>query len=129
MPGGDSLSTRMNLRQFAGRGLALGAAAAVAGVFFLDVCHLIYDCGCVSLWSGGAAFCNIQTAGPPDCPFCAQPNVAYGALYGTFLVQAAVVFAPTSRSLRFRALVALLAFPVVVGAVGLGLGLEAGYWQ
>lgn len=119
----------MNFRRLAGRVLVFGGTAAVAAAFFLNVCHLIYDCGCVSLWSGGAAFCNIQTAGPPDCPFCAQPNVAYGALYGTFLVQALVMFVPGSRGPGFRALLALLAFPVVVGAVGVALGLQAGYWN
>ena len=122
------MSTSPGLRRFAGRAVVFGSVAAVAALFFLDVCHLIYDCGCVSLWNGGAAFCNIQTAGPPDCPFCARPNVAYGALYGTFLVQAVAVFAPGSRGIGARALFGLLAFPLVVGAVGVLLGLQAGYW-
>ena len=102
---------------------------AVAATFFLNVCHLIYDCGCVSIWSGGVAFCNIQTAGPPDCPYCAQPNVAYGALYGTFLVQGALVFVPGSLGLGWRGLLGLAAFPLVVGATGIVLGLWAGYWN
>lgn len=123
------MSIRANWQRLAGRVLVLGSLAAVAAVFFLNVCHLIYDCGCVSLWSGGAAFCNIQTAGPPDCPFCARPNVAYGALYGTFLVQAAAVFAPGSWGIGWRTLVGLLAFPLTVGAVGVVLGLQTGYWN
>ena len=119
----------MNLRRLAGRVLVFGSVAAVAALFFINVCHLIYDCGCVSLWNGGAAFCNIQTAGPPDCPFCAQPDVAYGALYGTFLVQAVVVFAPGSWGAGSRALLGLAAFPLVVTAVGVVVGLQAGYWN
>ena len=119
----------MKLGPWAGRVLVFGAVAAVAAVFFLNACHLIYDCGCVSLWSGGAAFCNIQTAGPPDCPFCARPNVAYGALFGTFAVQAVAAFTPGSLGAGRRALLGLLAFPLVVGATGIVLGLAVGYWN
>lgn len=119
----------MKLRKLAVRVLVLAPLVAVAATFFLNVCHLIYDCGCVSLWNGGAAFCNIQTPGPPDCPFCAQPDVAYGALYGTFVAQAVVVFAPGSLSLGVRALLGLAAFPLVVGAAGIILGLQTGYWH
>lgn len=119
----------MNLRKLAIRALVLAPLVAVAATFFLNVCHWIYDCGCVSLWNGGAAFCNIQTPGPPDCPFCAQPDIAYGALYGTFAVQAALVFVPGSLGLGIRALLGLAAFPLVVGAVGIALGLETGYWS
>lgn len=122
------MTRRLNLRRLAGRVLILGSLAAVAAAFFLDLCHLIYDCGCVAWWNGGAALCNIQTAGPPDCPFCARPNVAYGALYGTFLVQAVVVFAPGALGAGSRMLLGLLAFPLVVGAVGVVLGIQAGYW-
>lgn len=119
----------MNIRKLVVRVLLLAPLVAVAAAFFLNLCHLIYDCGCVSLWNGGAAFCNIQTAGPPDCPFCARPQVAYGALYGTFVVQAAVMFAPGSLGLGLRAALGFVAFPLVVGVTGIVLGLQAGYWN
>ena len=122
------MGRRMDFRKLFGRVLIFAPLAAVAAVFFLDYCNLIFDCGCVSLWEGGAAFCNIQTAGPPDCPFCATPDVAYGALYATFLVQGAVVFVPGSPGLGVRALLGFLAFPVVAGIVGVVLGLRVGYW-
>ena len=118
----------MSFRKLAGRVLVFAPLVAVAAAFFLNVCHLIYDCGCVSLWSGGAAFCNIQTAGPPDCPYCAQPDVAYGALYATFFAQGFLVFTPGSLGLGLRALLGLAAFPLVVGATGIVMGLQAGYW-
>ncbi len=119
----------MTFRKLAVRILVLAPLVAVAATFFLNVCHLIYDCGCVSIWSGGAAFCNIQTAGPPDCPFCAQPDVAYGAFYATFFVQGVLVFTPGSLGLGLRALLGLAAFPLVVGTTGIVLGLQAGYWN
>ena len=118
----------MNLRKLAKRAAVLAALAAVAATFFLNFCHLIYDCGCVSLWNGATEFCNIETAGPPDCPFCDRPAVAYGALFGTFLVQGVVVFAPGSLGLGVRALLGLAAFPLLVGATGIVLGLLVGYW-
>ena len=123
------MGRRIEFRKFLVRVLALAAMAAVAATFFLNVCHLIYDCGCVSLWNGGAAFCNIQTAGPPDCPFCAEPDIAYGALYATFLAQGVAVFVPGSLSLGLRTLLGFALFPLVVGGTGIVLGLQVGYWN
>ena len=119
----------IDFRRLMGRMLVLAAMVAFAATFFLNVCHLIFDCGCVSLWNGGAQFCNIQTAGPPDCPFCAQPDIAYGALYATFLVQGAAVFVPGSLSLGLRTILGFALFPLVVGGTGIVLGLQVGYWN
>ena len=110
------------------RGVLFLGAAAVAAVFFINLCHLIFDCGCVSLWAGGAAHCNIQTPGPPDCPFCAHPNTAYGALIGTIAVQGGVFLVPGRWTTPTRTLLALAAFPAVVGGVGVAVGLLRGYW-
>lgn len=112
-----------------GRGLLFLGAAGVAGVFFIDYCHFIFDCGCVSLWAGGAAHCNIQTPGPPDCPFCAHGDLAYGSLVATVAVQGGVLLAPGRFAVSTRALAAFAAFPVVVGAIGVGAGLILGYWS
>ncbi len=103
--------------------------ATVAGLFFINLCDLIYQCGCVSLWSGGVAYCNIQTPGPPDCPFCDRPALAQASLYATLGVQGLVAFGPTRLRLPGRLLAGLIAFPVVVGGFGLALGLHAGYWS
>ena len=54
--------------------------------------------------------------------------MAYGALYGTFLAQGLLVFVPGSLGLGIRALLGLAAFPLVVGATGIVLGLQVGYW-
>ena len=119
---------RLNPGRLIGRGLLFAVAASVAAVFFIDYCHLVYDCGCVSLWAGGAAHCNIQTPGPPDCPVCAHGGLASGALVSAVAVQAAVLFVPGKPGTLRRAGLALLAFPVVVGAVGLVAGIALGYW-
>ena len=113
------------------RGAILLAAVGLSGVFFLDYCALLFRCGCVALWAGGAAFCNIQQPGPPDCPFCAHPATAYWSLGGAVLAQGAALFWPdrgTGRpGLPARTLLAFLAFPVVVGAEGAVLALLVGY--
>ena len=124
------------LRKLTLRVLVFAVAASAASLLFLDLCDLFYDCGCVSLWAGGAAHCNIQTPGPPDCPYCAHPRVAYGAFFGTIAAQGAVLFLPArkgsprrrGRGLLRRTIGAFLAIPVVVGAVAGVLGLLTGYW-
>lgn len=106
-------------------------AAAAASVFFLDLCHLTYDCGCVSPWAGGAAHCNIRAPGPPDCPYCARPNAAYGALFAAIGAQGLICFVPGRRRPRplARVVGALLAAPVVIVGLGAALGLAVGYWN
>jgi len=108
---------------------AFAVVAAVAGVFFINLCDLIYDCGCVSLWAGGVAYCNIQTPGHPDCPFCARPEIANASLYATMGAQALVIFWPGRLGLPGRLFAGLLAFPAVVGAFGLALGILSDYWR
>ena len=108
--------------------LFLGAAGASA-VFFIDYCHLLFDCGCVSLWAGGAAHCNVQTPGPPDCPFCAHGDLSFGSLLATLGAQGALLYWPGRLGTPVRGLLAFLAFPVLVGAVALASGLHLGYWD
>lgn len=118
------------------RGLWISAAgfvvaAAAASVFFLDLCHLTYDCGCAPLWAGGAAHCNIRTAGPPDCPYCARPDVAYGALAAAIGAQGLICFVPRRGKPRpfARVVGALLAAPAVIVGFGAVFGLAVGYWN
>lgn len=129
-------STGSRVWRVALRLVVFAAAAGAASLLFLDFCDLFYDCGCVSLWAGGAAHCNIQTPGPPDCPYCAHPRVAYGALFGTIVVQGFVAFRPgrgdgsggRGRGLLARLVGSFLAIPLVIGAVAGVLGLVTGYW-
>ena len=52
-------------------GWILGGLAA--GALILPICDLHFDCGCRLPGLGGYSGCDIHTAGPPDCPWCAQP--------------------------------------------------------
>ena len=112
---------------------ALVAAAVCAGVFFIDACGWIFDCGCTSLWAGGAALCNTHHATGPRCPWCAHPVAGATAFFGVLMAQAGAIYAPVPTTFlaigiwgRFAA--ALVAFPVVVAVVGLMHGAWYGYW-
>lgn len=51
----------------------VGALLAAPGI--LPLCDLHFDCGCLLPGLGGWRHCDIHTAGPPDCPWCAYPAV------------------------------------------------------
>ncbi len=121
----------MSLRPLLGPALVFAATAAAGALFFLDLCDLIYGCGCVAWWEGAAAHCNIQVPGPPDCPFCARPAVSAGAYFAGVGAQAVVLLRsppPGLAALAGRALAALAAFGGVIAAIGVALGLVVGYW-
>ena len=103
-------------------------AVAFSGVFFIKWCDLIYDCGCQLAWFGGAAHCNIQQPGAPDCPWCASTTYGGIAWFSTMAVQAAVALWPGSAGFG-RLVLALAASPVAGVAVGIPIGLIAGYWS
>ena len=111
-----------------GRWLAISAALATAGVFFIDVCNAIFACGCRSLWAGIAEACNIHSAGPPHCPWCQYPTAGAVAFFAVAAAQVAVVFWPGRLGLWARFALALALLPLVGGAVGLLQGWFWGYF-
>ena len=88
-------------------GLSLG------GLSFLTLCDLSFDCGCVAPGMGDWQHCDVQTAGPPDCPWCVHPTIS----------GAAFVIAALGALLATRAAVARLPFIVVVAASWAGFNL------
>lgn len=105
-------------------------AAAVTSVCFLDLCNLIYRCGCDHLWGAQAAHCNIHNPAGKHCPWCSVGMVGYGILYGGIvLVQLILGFFPRRWSWQKRLAAALIAFPVLGGLEGLVMGLYSGYWS
>lgn len=108
--------------------LLFAAAAGFTTVFFINWCHLIYDCGCTFVWAGAADQCNIQTPGPPDCPWCAREDLGAIAYFATLGAQGLVSLWPGGFGWR-RALGAFGASPLVAYAVGLAIGLQSGYWS
>ncbi len=112
------------------RVLVFAGVVAASGLLLIDLCDAIFGCGCVSLWRGAAAACNIHHAGPPHCPWCAHPGwggaVAFFSVTGS---QAAVMFSPLQMGIRSRAGLAVAMMPIVGVAVGAVQGLLVGYWS
>ena len=106
------------------------AAATVTSVFFIDVCNLIFECGCRSLWAGADAHCNIHQAHVRHCPFCSIGLAGSIGVWGAILAaQAAVMFLPRDGGALRRLAAGVVTFPVVAGVFGLVLGLSFGYWE
>ena len=62
------------------RWLAGGILGTVLGsLSFLTICDLSFDCGCCAPGMGDMQHCDIQTAGPPDCPWCARLPIGAAA--------------------------------------------------
>ena len=112
------------------RAAVFGAAVVVTGVFLVDLCDIIFGCGCRPLWSGAAAACNIHNPSPPHCPWCQHPGWGGAvAFFSVTAAQAGAAFSPAAIGLAPRALLALAAGPVVGGVVGIAHGLIFGYWS
>jgi len=104
------------------------AGFAFTSQFFIVWCDLIYDCGCTFDVLGGAAHCNIQKAGAPDCPWCADAVYGGSAFAATLGGQALAAFWPGPAAIGRRLAATLLASPISSGVAGLVIGWLSGYW-
>jgi hypothetical protein len=113
-----------------GRVLLLVIGVGFAAALFLDLCDLIFNCGCRALWMGAATECNIHHPGPPDCPWCAAGNWGLVLPFGAIVaVQAGAAWWPGGVRWRLRLAVILASIPVVGGLTGVAFGLIYGYWS
>jgi hypothetical protein len=111
------------------RVLALLAAIALSAVFFIDLCGLVFGCGCRSLWAGAALACNIHHAFPPHCPWCAHPAAGGAIAFSTMaVVQASILLGPGRAGLLLRFVLALLSLPLIAGLAGTFQGILWDYW-
>jgi hypothetical protein len=44
----------------------------LTSLFFINLCNLIFRCGCRSLWAGAAVACNIHAQQRHHCPWCSH---------------------------------------------------------
>jgi hypothetical protein len=108
--------------------LIFSFAAGAAYIFYINLCDIMFHCGCHSMWSGGAAVCNVWMENMAHCPFCSHGN--WGSLYPRLAIwtgQAAVVFPSWRLSDRNRLLLSLAVFLVVIGIIGLFFAIYSGY--
>jgi hypothetical protein len=115
----------------AGKGaIVFLAAATVTATTLINYCDLVFQCGCRFLWAGAADSCNIHSATGPHCPWCAHGGYAAYAAFGLILAaQGAIAWGGFAGNLLNRLFWALLAYPLIGGAVALVSGLVAGYWS
>jgi len=112
------------------KALALAAAIAVSSLLLVDVCGLVFGCGCRSLWAGAAVACDIHNAFGPHCPWCAHPLAAGAvAFLAMAAVQALILLGPGRAGVKLRFALALLAFPLTAGLVGAAHGFLWDYWS
>ena len=105
-------------------------AATVTSVFFLDLCNLIFQCGCDHLWGAQDARCNIHNPTGRHCPWCSFGVAGYSILYsGIVGVQFVLAFRPRRWHWTHRLTAAVAAFPVLGGLLGVLLGRATGYWS
>ena len=95
----------------------------------MNLCDLIFDCGCVSVWNGSTATCNVHNAAGPHCPWCSHPFTAgASAFLAVLAAQAWIALGPLPVEIGTRLVAAILAFPVLAGAMGWLHGTWYGYW-
>jgi len=96
-------------------GLVVGGfAAAVTSVFFIDLCNLIFQCGCDHLWGAQASRCNVHNSAGRHCPWCSMGMTGYAIIYGVIVgPQFALGFFPRRWHWGKRLAAALAAFPLI----------------
>lgn len=120
---------RLQTEWFSGT-LVLIASLAVSWTFALDLCQLVFQCGCTHAWAGGAAQCNVHMPNMKHCPWCNAGTAGYAAIYACIaLPQAWLSFRPRAWMWPLRLIAALLAFPVFGILEAVALGLITGYWR
>ena len=110
--------------------LVFVAAAVATSVFFINFCAAIFRCGCVSLWRGAEAHCNIHLAGSRHCPGCMNGRAASAIPWALIVAaQAVISFWPRPMHPGVRMASAVAAFPVAGAAIAIAYGLSVGYWK
>jgi hypothetical protein len=101
----------------------------ITWVFFINLCALIFQCGCDWLWAGAADRCNINHEEMRHCPLCVIGPVGYNGIVAAIIaVQSVLALGPWGWSLPVRSALTLGSFPLLGTAVGIGLGYMQGYW-
>jgi hypothetical protein len=111
-----------------GRLVPFAVSFTVSCLFFINVCDLIFGCGCRSLWSGADAMCNVHLSASRHCPFCSRGVAGYAAIMTLVSAPQFAVSMWTQWSRAARIVVCLLLFPAAMLVVGLAAGAYDGYW-
>jgi len=111
-------------------GAVFAACAATAYATLLNVCALLFQCGCQSWWSGAATHCNIHQAHARHCPWCTLAPDYFWTLFAAFLAaQAVAIVVARRRPLWQQCLSGLGAYLGAALLSALVLGLSQHYWN
>ena len=93
--------------------IAIAAAGFVfTSLFFINLCNIIFACGCASLWAGADAHCNIHDAGAGHCPVCSHGVTGYALVFAAIAgPQLAVALFLKTSSWILRLAIVLGMFP------------------
>ena len=102
---------------------------AASCVFIINLCSILFQCGCASWWNGAAAHCNIHNPAGRHCPWCAHDGAFWGVLALVLTLQAVLIVWPIRLDWRYRLAAAFLIFPVMGSLAAILMGLIDGYWS
>ena len=100
--------------------MKLAAAAlivvAVSSVFRLPLCHLVFRCGCETMWGAAAEHCNVHAKAGEHCPWCDDRRLGTAGFGLTLAAQAAAFALVRSRkrSVGAATVAAVAALPLAV---------------
>ena len=96
----------------------------------MNVCALLFQCGCRSWFTGAAAHCNIHQAGVKHCPWCTlDPSIFWSLFIGFILCELAAVLATRHRPWWWQLMAALGAYLLAATLSAAVLGVFQHYWN
>jgi hypothetical protein len=89
---------------------------AVTSVFLYPLCHVVFRCGCETMWGGAAEHCNVHAKAGEHCPWCEDPLLGSIGFVLILALQGTAFALARSRKLSVPAatLAAVAALPVAV---------------
>jgi len=104
--------------------------ATVTTLFMINLCDLIFDCGCRSWWAGGVEHCNIHDPNSRHCPWCSVGDTGFALIWvGMVMPQAVLSLFPPRWAWPKRLGATLAAFAVFGILIGIVMGVSMGYWD
>jgi hypothetical protein len=108
--------------------IVLGGAWTASLLFLLNLCNLVFGCGCTWAWAGAARHCDVHHAAPPHCPWCSHGWRGFLWVPALLLAaQAGAVLGLRKRGILAQILAAAAVFLAAGAAAGLVSALLDGY--